>query len=53
MVRRTKTVAKVKSVQVKISTSLKTELDRIIREWKSLGINLSYAEASEIYRRAK
>ena len=43
--------SKIKGVMVKISPALKKDLTKIVQEYKSLGIEISYAEASEFYRR--
>lgn len=45
--------AKIKGIPCKISQGMKKELDKVISDYKNLGIYLSYAEACEIYRRNK
>lgn len=53
MVRRIKTNSKIKTIPTKISVGLRKDLDKIIIEYKTLGIALSYGEAGEIYRKTK
>lgn len=53
MVTRKKRFKRVKGVATLISPRLKKKLDVIIGEYSVIGIQLNYAQASEIYMREK
>lgn len=50
---RLKKIRTIKGIPTKISKGMRKDLDKIITEFKVIGINISYAQASEILRRNK